>query len=351
MSLLFIISDEVNRRSLLPVLDIFIQNEYECKILVNNYCMNFLKGYSKHFVNESDAMKLSWQFVISGNPIEKDKFKGRFVGVHHGSMFGNSAWSLYTARHSDIYFGLSPQELPFIKHHLKDKFNEDKFIPSGNPANDYLIDLSNSTPDLRTRKRKLLGLEDKRTILLSSHWTSIGNLRRFGTGLLDALIWNFPNHQIICTCHPKLLTNPKSEFLVDRPVKTPHFDAHWLVNSLKAKQSNQVKVFLDEPKSAELAFLSDIFIGDNSSLLAEASLFKIPLIRSIGGVYFDKTISKIISSATYEFENTEKLLETIKYVEDPTQINKKMSEKIRELFIYNIGSSAKTIFDSLTSMR
>lgn len=351
MRILFIITDKTTENSLLPVLDLFIRNGYESKLLVNNYCINSLKCYSQQLVKEDDAMKVSWEFVISANPISKDKFKGRVVGVHHGSMFGNSAWTLFTALNSDIYFGLSPHELPFLKHHLKDKFNEENFIPSGNPANDYLIDILNSTSDMRTTQRNLFGLEEKKTILLSSHWTSIGNLRKFGIGLLDALIWNFPNYQIICTCHPKLLTNPKREFLVNQPSETPHFDARWLINSLKAKQSEQVRVFLDGPKAAELAFVSDIFIGDNSSLLAEASLFNIPLIRSSGGFYFDKTISKIVSSASYEFENVEGLLGEVRYVDDTKQKNMKSSKKIQELFMYNLGLSAKTIFDTLISMR
>ena len=351
MSILFIVNDEVSRRSINPILEIFILNKCKFRILENHYSMNFMKIYRGDFIEESDAINFSWQFIISANPIKKGKFKGRYVSIPHGTMFGNNAWSLNRALNSDIFFGISPHELTYIKHHLRDRFDECKFIPSGNPANDYLIELFNSNSATKTSKKKLFGLDDRKTILLSSHWTSLGNLRKFGIGLLDAIIWNFPDYQVICTCHPKLLTSPKVEFRINKTVFTPHFNANWLISSLKARENNLIKVILNNTNPAELLFISDIFIGDNSSHLAEASFFEIPLIVNSKGSYFDKAIAKIVSSETHQFNNIEELIGNLSYIEDPNNSDIKVGRMIKKIFMFNVGSSARTIFDSLNSMR
>ena len=348
---LFIIDDEVSRRSINPVLDLFINHGFRCGIVANRYSVKYMQQYSDYFTGENASKNLSCKFVISGNPIPKGYSKGRRVSIPHGAMFGNSAYSLLRSLHCDIYFGISSSELPYIRHHLKEKFDEEKFYASGCPHNDHLINLVTAKKEHKSKARTLLGLEGgKKTILLSSHWSSIGNLRRFGTGLLDALIWNFPNHQIVCTCHPKLLTSPKGEFLINRNVQTPHFEASWLIKSLKSREGKQVKVILNEKNSSELLFLSDIFIGDNSSMLVEASIFQMPLIKSAGRRYFDKSIENIISSDTYLFSNIEELVGAVKDLENSDYAKVKNGREIRGLFGYNIGSAAKTIFDTLSSM-
>lgn len=350
IDILFVVDNEVTRRALKPVLDLFIQSRFECRIVANLYCVSYMQQYAKYFINETDAKDLTCKFVISSNPLPENFSKGWRVSIPHGAMFGNTAWSLLKALHSEIYFGISPQELPYIKRHLNGKFDDEKFYASGCPHNDYLINIIGAQEEFKSQKRATLGLGDKKTMLLSSHWTSIGNLRRFGTGLLDALIWNFPNHQVICTCHPNLLTSPKGEFRVNREVRTPHFDAEWLIRSLRSRENEQVKLILDMEKSAELLLVSDIFIGDNSSMLIEAAMFKIPLIKSLGGHYFDESILKIVRSETYEFGNIEELLGAVTYLDDPSRAHMKTGREIRDLFAYNVGFAAQTIFDKLKSM-
>lgn len=350
MQSLFIIDNEVSRRAITPVLDIFIKNGSDCRILANSFCTGIMKDYAARFIDPRDSVKVTWQFVISANPVKRHRLKGRLVSIAHGSMFGNSAWSLNRAFHADIYFGLSPHELPYIKRHLGDRFDENKFIATGSPANDKLIDFLNPDQNSKVKIKQTLGLTDRKTILLSSHWTSLGLLRRFGTGLLDAIAWNFPDHQIICTCHPGLLASPKSEFHINKIIKTPYFDARWLINSLKSKQSRQVKMILNEATPAELLHVSDIFVGDNSSFLAEASLFEIPLLACSAGSYFDKTISEIISSDTHQFKNIEELVGNLKAVGNSDQENIKTGDRIKELFMYNIGFSAEAIVENLDAM-
>ena len=349
IDVLFIVTNEVTRRSIEPVFDIFLENGFKCGVVANSYCVKHMQRYVNHFIGEKESRDLVCNFVVSANPIPLNAFKGRRVSIPHGSMFGNSAWSLLRAIHSDIYFGVSPGELPYIKRNLNDKFNDAKFFASGCPQNDYLINLINASQEYKSHQRELLGL-NKKTILLTSHWQSIGNLRRFGAGLLDALVWNFPNHQIICTCHPTILNSPKTEFRINQNVRTPHFDSKWLIQSLKSKASKQVKVILDEKKSSELLLLSDLFIGDNSSILIEASMFKMPLMKSNGGFYFDKKISEIVSLGTHGFGNIEELLGGIQFIETSNSTHIKTGKEICDLFNYNVGCSAMTIFNKMNEM-
>jgi UDP-N-acetylglucosamine 2-epimerase len=346
MNLLFIIDSEVTRRAVKPVLDLFIKDGNHCALLKNLYSVKYLTHYENFFIEESAAINFNYNFIISSNPIQKDKFKGIRISIAHGSMFGNNSWTLNRAMHSDIYFGISPDELLYLKHYLKNSFDERNFIAAGNPANDYLIKFSNLSSSLRKEKRILLGLDDKKTILLSSHWTSIGNLRKFGTGLLDAITWNFPEYQVICTYHPNIITSPKAEYRVNQVVNTPYFDASWLIDSLMSRQNSNIKIIGSEIPPAELLFISDIFIGDCSSLVVEASYFGMPLIINNAGGGFSNTISKIISSDTNQFNNIEELIGILKYIDNKSSVIK-VGSKINKIFLYNVGSSAKTIFDSI----
>lgn len=350
MNILFIIDDEVHRRSIMPVFRLFVNNGYYCKILLNAYASHFLLKHSQYFVDSSDAVNQEWKYIISSNPIKKGIFKGLRVSIPHGSMFGNSSWSLMRALNSDIYFGLSPHELPYIKYYLKENFIEDSFIASGNPALDEYLPFLNNSHEQKIKVRNSLGLTSKKVILLTSHWTSVSNFRKFGTGLLDAIKWNFPKHQILCTCHPKLLNSPKSEFLYSQNTKTPYFDSKWLVQSIKKIEDSQVKVFLGSDPTA-LLFSSDIFVGDNSSILAQASFFGIPLIVQNEGTYFSKKIEDRIKSDVYQFKNIEQLIQSIALA-DVHEKNRreKTGEKIKELFIFNVGSAAKAIFESLKNL-
>lgn len=353
MRVLFIIYNEVARRALNPVFDFFVKNNVDCRILQTYFCERFASTHESVFIDTIAAKALDWDFIISANPIKKDEFDGMRAVIHHGSMFGNNAWSLNSAYHSDIYFGLSPYEFAYIKRHLKNDFSKDRFVASGNPANDHLSKYSGCNHATRSAAKKEMGLKEGRTILLSSHWTSLGNLRKFGTGLVDALIWNFPDDQIICTCHPSLLTNPKNEFRVGRNVATPHFDAQWLVRSLenKAKQHDNIRIMFDEPDSARLLAAADIFIGDNSSFLSEASFFDVPLFANIDGSYFDHSTYKVVSSDVHGFSNIEDLIGGISGIDRMEGADVKTGKNIKKLFLYNLGFASQTIFDSLVSMK
>lgn len=352
--ILFIISNEVARRAIEPLLKILNNNGHFCKILENQYSLRELERYSEKIIDEKFAKNYIWDFIISSNPVNKSKFTGKIVSIPHGSMYGNNAWSLKRASNADIYFGISPHELVYMKNHLGNAIENIKFIPSGNPANDLLKSIKNLENkdfiELRNKKREALGLSNNRTILLSSHWTSRSNLRTFGTGLLEALIWNFPDHQIICTTHPNLLNSPKSEFSIDTPTNTPHFEADWLIKALKSKASKRVKIFLNRSPS-DLLFVSDIFIGDHSSLVAQAAYLDLPLIiYNRGGLnYFDKEVAEIVNSESHQFENIEQLLGWVKYF-DNEKVEKVDAKSIKEMFMYNVGGATRTIFKNLITL-
>lgn len=349
MHVLFIINNEVTRRAIQPVLDLFMAQGIDSKILSNPFCEKFMPTYSRNFVNLSFAQNFKWDFLMSSNPLEREQFKGRRMVTHHGSMFGNSSWSLKSAYHSDVYFGLSPHELAYLKHHLKDKFDPKKFIPAGSPANDHLLALDKNNAPYLAEKRALLGLSDQKTILLSSHWTSLGNLRKFGTGLVEAVSWNYPEHQILCTCHPTLLKNPTAEFQINKKVETPHFNSEWIFKSLhQLKEHNpNIHLFFNDTQPTDLLYVSDIFVGDNSSFLAEASFFGIPLIANTEGAYFDPVVQKTVSSDVQPFKSVEQLLENLHFAVNTDQV--KYGKNIKELFMYNVGQSAKTIYDTVIS--
>lgn len=351
MKLLFIIYDEVSRRSISPIIDLFFSNGDDCRILKNSFSVSNLSQYHRIFISESASLTSEWSFVVSSTLLEKDKYRGARVSIPHGTMFGNSSWSLSRALNSDIYFGISPYELAYIKYYLKEKFDSVNFFSAGNPANDHLELFRYPPLDLRTSIRKRYGLQDKNTILLSSHWTSLGNFRKFGVNILDAITSSFPDSQVICTCHPKLLTSPKTEFRIDKLLPTPDFVSDPLSASFLSRQNSNVKVVFNLSNTAELLFISDLFVGDNSSLVTEASFFNIPLLLQCEGSFFDRTVSNLILSDTHQFDSLDNLIEQIKYIDRSDISQVRTGRKIKQVFLYNVGRSAKLVFDTLHSLK
>ena len=350
MRVLFIITNEVSRRSIQPIFDQLLSLGVEVKLLLTHFTRLRMDCDPSCIVDIQKAKILSWDFIVSANPIKKDDFKGRRVCAHHGSMFGNNSWSLQLAVHSDLYFGLSPYELVYIKKHIQE-FDENKFIASGNPANDRLYQYRHATLDQKAQWRTEMGIKDQATLLLTSHWTSMGNLRHFGIGLLDALAWNFPGHQIICTCHPSLLSNPRTEYRIHKSVATPYFHSDWLLKSLKQQSRLHDRVhIITEVEPAKLLAVSDVFIGDNSSFLAEAAYFDLPLFARIEGSYFDPAILKIVKSSIQLFDDIETLVGQVAEIDQNSLTPVKRGESIKKLFMHNVGASAQSVVDRLIAM-
>ncbi|MFO1121469.1 MAG: hypothetical protein U1F47_04000 [Hyphomicrobiales bacterium] len=134
--------------------------------------------------------------------------------------------SLKRALTGDVYCGFSPAEKLYIDQHLREDAKKFKFVMTGAPHNDRLHKfLGMSEVDrLSIKKKQLLklGLDgDKKTILISSHWSSSGNLRKFGGSIVEAICYNFPHHQVAASCHPKLWSNPQDEYSVVNGGLTP----------------------------------------------------------------------------------------------------------------------------------
>lgn len=351
--ILFVIHNEVSSRSILPIVDIFVRYECACHVFIAANISELCKSYSNLMVDEKIVFDTEWSFVVTSNPLNKKIFKGKIINVAHGSMWGNNAWSLKMALNSDVYFGISPQEMRYLSEYLKTHLYGINFIPAGNPSNDYLKSFpdrsSSSHSDAKFNIKNQLGLDERKVILLASHWTSVGNLRTYGASMIDALYWNFPDHQIIATCHPKLLTNPKSEFLIDKAISTPDFDADWIVKSLKNRANSRVKVILDR-RIADLMFVSDIFVGDHSSSFIEAAYFELPLVLRNLNIYFDKNISSVVAQDAITFANLEQLIEGVRKAGKLKKYSENINLRIKELFHYNIGNAAQTIFEEIQKL-
>lgn len=352
MLVLFVISNEVSRRSVQPILEKMMALGVDCYLEESPFLLNYKNIFSNIFIAQEHAKTRTWDFIISANPMRRNDYKGKRISVPHGSMFGNNSWTLNMAHHSDLYFALSEYEFFYLKKYFKDKFDKSRFMPSGSPANDYLLQYRHANNTQKSNIRDEFGLKDLPTILLTSHWTSMGNLRRFGTGLLDALAWNFPNHQIVCCFHPALLSNPKSEFRINKNINALHFDINWLLKSLddQARRHKHIKIIKTIDIPAKLLAVTDIFIGDNSSFLAEASYFDKPLVACLDGSYFDQSIHKIVESSVHQFNNIEGLLGHVSTITQEPSANIKRGENIKKLFMHNIGSATETIVKTLTTM-
>lgn len=132
-------------------------------------------------------------------------------------------------------------------------------------------------------------------------------------------------------------------------METPNFDSTWLLSALQSRQSDRVRIVLNEATSAELLSISDIFVGDNSSLLAEASFFGIPLLANNDNSYFDRQISDVVFSDVHQFKNIEELLAGLDICLGLESEKIKVGNLIKKLFMHNVGGATKAIYENLNA--
>ena len=187
----------------------------------------------------------------------------------------------------------------------------------------------------------------KKTILLTSHWTSRSNHRLFHDKIAASIIRNFPNNQLIITSHPKLWQNPQIEYLINKRCKTPGFDTKFLKIaferfSLKPNVNLQLNI---DP--IDLLPFMEVCISDYSSVILDSVFFYIPTINRARGNMFDIEIEDLISNSGSTFLGLQDLNEKINnYLKDP-KMHKSGREKMVDKFIYNSGEATKRICDIL----
>lgn len=264
--------------------------------------------------------------VIKSLPPTMKKF-----GITHGSM--PSAYRGAVASSVDIYFCQSSDDLEFI-HRNKKTAGLTDCIVAGSPAMDVIFRAKN-----KPISNSLLGYlsskgfdADRKTILLTSHWSSLGLFHLYGERILDFLRMIAPKANLIVSGHPKLF---------DRSPKFPGFDIN-VVRGIISQTENLGGIFWSK-NTPDLLPLADVVVGDLSSIMAQAAIFDADIICDRRNHTSARVTEELFKNMSYTFGDLESLKTNLLYaLENPNQRKAQKADFVRHSFP-NIGKSCSVI--------
>ena len=273
---------------------------------------------------------------------------GFYVHVPHGSGFGNSESQDYVLscfQAANVYCGISPAELLFIREVLGSEVAESvPFVATGCPKNDMFASYVEASEEERAQlraqiKQSLKIPADQAVVFIASHWTPSGLLRKFGTGLIQALSALGDQVRIIQGSHPNLWNQHVS-------AQT----SQWIYQSL-CREVDRGAVALSLGVSDATALLaSDVVVADVSSIVIEAALLEKPLMLHIDRQSFrSDEVYQIYSGVGIQFSGADDLVQSflrgVSFPEKRTE----MLRKNKELFGYNLGGASKKVAEVILS--
>jgi arylsulfatase A-like enzyme len=187
--------------------------------------------------------------------------------MHHGPGFGIMGNKTAIIEQCDIFFGLSDVEHQWFERLNPGIFGGRRtFIPVGFPKNDAL---SRGEFD-RAAILESLGLPDRKTLLITSHWQEQSTLRRLGFEPFQKLAAAFPEFNVIQTGHPWL-------WQANRKVS-----AAWqeeLLKSIHEVEADYTNArFVQTSDVESLLAVADLLVGDYSSVMTSYSLLDRPIV-------------------------------------------------------------------------
>ena len=236
--------------------------------------------FERHAVSISKAAWRKWHYAICTDAmLTYLKWNAVKVLVPHGNVIGNMdsgkkkghRWQTITALRPGIVLMDSVNALHAIRERqpaIKDSADI-LMILAGSPKMDRLFNLKGAA---RAHGLNALGLPaDRRTIVLTSHWTELSVLRSLGRELVETLASLQNRYNIILTGHELLWHNPT----IDHPAAP--LDLIERMEEL-ARAAPHVQFVKWPDDLAALLACGDLFICDHSSVLVEACILNKPIL-------------------------------------------------------------------------
>lgn len=309
-------------------------------------------GLDAHIISPTTAVSRAYCLTIASDKFgPTSALSGPVATISHGSMFGNSDFPMQRYEHADFILGLSNYEKSYIQRHKPEWLNTKQFIAVGNPKLDYWHGKrdweSQERSNLRVRMRKHYGLHPgQRVIVISSHWGSQGNLRRYWSGLIDWVCAFTTDCTVMVTLHPKLMT----QFDVSRSrhgetVAIRRHNSSRMMAMLNDRQAKgAIQLWLSRPISDLLA-IADVVIGDRSSLLVEAACADVPILLSRQVEFADTEVAHHVESAVGIFEDFDELLVQLSDAFDDPGAKKMARRQFTDLFTHTIGMASQNVLN------
>ncbi|MFZ1546457.1 MAG: CDP-glycerol glycerophosphotransferase family protein [Candidatus Nitrotoga sp.] len=274
-----------------------------------------------------------WHMLVSThmNPFYP-AFNALRLYMHHGPGFGILGNKTGPIKQCDIFCGLSKAEYDWFDLYQPSLFNERRlFIPVGFPKSDALC--------VREFNRRAvleqLGLPDRTTLLITSHWQSQAILRSLNAAPLHTLAQAFPECNIIQTGHPWLW-------------KTNHnVPSDWqeaVLENIRSIEAQYPHVrFVPTIDVETLLAAADLLVGDYSSVMTTYSLLDRPIVF-FNNPNFEFTfagLKDIFADASHSFGHIDELVATCQAALSNPQAKAEGRAHMRCTFYTNQGHSAE----------
>lgn len=258
-------------------------------------------------------------------------FNALRIQMHHGPGFGILGNKTGPIEQCDVFCGLSEAEYDWFERYQPGLFNERRvFLPVGFPKSDALC---RSLLDRRTLLDRF-GLDDRPTLLITSHWQQQSILRTLSDGPLRQLARAFPNYNVIQTGHP-WLWQPNHNVPLDWQIA--------FTSAMREIAASHPRVrFVPTSDVETLLAIADLMIGDYSSVMTTYSLLDRPI------VYFHKPgfkftfagLKTIFMNASHSFSHPDELVRACNAALSDPEAKAPGRALMRQTFYANVGRSA-----------
>ena len=259
------------------------------------------------------------------------------IQMHHGPGFGILGNKTGPIKQCDIFCGLLDAEYDWFERYQPGLFNERRlFIPVGFPKSDALDRRVFDRFDRRAVLNRL-GLADRPTLLITSHWQQPSILRTLGDAPLRTLAQAFPDYNIIQTGHPWLWQ------------LNHNVPADWQAAFMGAMHDIEARHpharFVQTSDVETLLAVADLMVGDYSSVMTSYSLLDRPIVYfdSPGFEYTFAGLKDIFIGASHPFSQPDELVPACQAALSGPQTKAEGRAHMRRTFYANEGRSAENM--------
>ena len=300
-------------------------------------------AYARYRLQTERARKMPWHYVFTTDII-RDWFYWDFVGIilSHGSCIANlhksdEVWNFKMFSDHSIGVALlagfgdldwmSKVRLDLLESPSKAFFvcgapKLAELVEKSCKKNDYVIKCGLST--------------ERKTLLVSSHWTRMSFLRDMGVEGVKALCERSDPINVIVTAHPKLWTLGDAD----------GFDGKRLLRELKALEPRFPNLRVVETGVPfELMAAADLMVCDHSSIRVEFARLRRPaaLYRNSQFVCQSEVTDHLYRDASEVFSDIEGLSGAVSTILAPGYDKSEQSDALGQYFVADIFGAAETI--------
>jgi len=301
--------------------------------------------FSELYVPYKKALLMKWDMYVNThlNPFYPKRHALK-VFMNHGTAYGNTGTMLPNALGHDVFLGISCAQKRFFETLDPAVFDTKRaFFPVGFPKVDALVNGAYERGEVLST----LGLPDRPTILITSHWAPHSTLSILGSQVLEEVSRSFPEHNVIQTGHPYNWT------------PNVNVDSAWsdqMIKELKGlEEKNRNAFFIYNHPVEALLSISDLLIADQSSVMTMYSLLDRPIVFFNNPESRKKKIGKeqiidLYIGASHTFSGMSELESAcIEAINNPDK-HKRGRGLLRDAFFVNLGSSSSVAAEVLSKL-